>query len=113
MRISSLSITNFRSIEDITLPLPQLCTLVGPNNGGKSNILEALRRVLGTGWVSVSSFAAEDVFMHDSGRDLTISCSIEPPIQFHKFKNAPPPRFMRFLLNTRATRSGRKRASLV
>jgi putative ATP-dependent endonuclease of OLD family len=89
LRISRLSIKNFRSIEDITLELPQVCALVGPNNAGKSNILEALRRVLGTGWVSVSSFAAEDVFMHDPARDITISCSVEPPIQFQKFKNAP------------------------
>jgi putative ATP-dependent endonuclease of the OLD family len=81
---------NFRSIEDITLSLPQVCALVGPNNSGNSNILEAVRRVLGTGWVSVSSFAAEDVFMHDSARDITISCSIDPPIQFQRFKGAPP-----------------------
>jgi putative ATP-dependent endonuclease of OLD family len=89
VRISSLSITNFRSIEDITLPLTRVCALVGPSNSGKSNILEAVRRVLGTGWVSVSSFAAEDVFMHDSARDITISCPIDPPIQFQKFKGAP------------------------
>ena len=46
LRISKLAIENFRSIEDITLDLPQVCALVGPNNAGKSNILEALRRVL-------------------------------------------------------------------
>ena len=28
--------------------------------------------------------------MHDSARDIMISCSVEPPIQFRKFKNAPP-----------------------
>jgi putative ATP-dependent endonuclease of OLD family len=89
LRISRLVIKNFRSIEDITLDLSQVCALVGPNNAGKSNILEALRRVLGTGWVSVSSFTAEDVFMHDSARDITISCSVEPPIQFQRFKGAP------------------------
>jgi len=90
MRISNLSIQNFRSIENVTFELPQVCALVGPNNAGKSNILEALRRVLGTGWVSVSSFAAEDVFMHDSARDITISCSVAPPIQYQRFKNATP-----------------------
>jgi putative ATP-dependent endonuclease of the OLD family len=90
LRISKLEIENFRSLESISLELPQVCALVGPNNAGKSNILEALRRVLGTSWVSVSNFGAEDVFMHDSSRDITITCSVEPPIEFHKFKNAPP-----------------------
>jgi putative ATP-dependent endonuclease of OLD family len=90
MRISRLIVQNFRSLEDITLELPQVCAFVGPNNVGKSNILEAIRRVLGTSWVSVSSFTAEDVFMHEADRDLTISCTIAPPIQFQRFKNATP-----------------------
>ena len=90
MRLSKLAIQNFRSIENVSFDVPQVCAFVGPNNAGKSNILEALRRVLGTSWVSVSSFTSEDVFMHDPARDISISCSIDPPIQFQRFKNAAP-----------------------
>jgi predicted ATP-dependent endonuclease of OLD family len=89
MRISRLTIENFRSIENESFEVPQICALVGPNNAGKSNILEALRRVLGTNWVSVSSFAPDDIFMRDPSRDIAIRCSFDPPIQFQRFKNAP------------------------
>ncbi len=63
-------------------------TPVGPNNAGKSNLLEALRRVLGTSWVSVSSFAPEDVYRHDPNRDIEISCTMDTPVQYQRFKNA-------------------------
>jgi len=91
MRITQLTIQNFRSIENLTLALPRVCALVGPNNAGKSNILEALRRVLGTSWVSVSSFSPEDVFLRETDRAVTISCKLEPPIPYRRFKNAGCP----------------------
>ncbi len=89
MRITRLSIQNFRSNEDLTFEVPQICALIGQNNAGKSNILEALRRVLGTNWVTVSSFSPDDVFMHDSERAVTISCWLDPPVSYHRFKGAP------------------------
>jgi len=89
VRISRLSIENFRSIESVSFAVPRICALVGPNNAGKSNILESLRRVLGTNWVSASSFGPGDVHMRDSNRAVTIRCSFEPPIEFRRFKNAP------------------------
>jgi putative ATP-dependent endonuclease of the OLD family len=89
VRISSLSITNFRSIETLTIPVPQVCALIGPNNAGKSNIMEALRRVLGTGWVTVSSFSPDDIFLREAERAITISCALDPPVAYHRFKGAP------------------------
>jgi putative ATP-dependent endonuclease of OLD family len=89
MRISRLCVRNFRSIEDVSFDIPKVCALVGPNNAGKSNLLEALRRVLGTNWVSVSSFAPDDVYLHDQTRDIEISCTLDPPVQYQRFKNAP------------------------
>ena len=56
MRISRISIANFRSIKDLTVNLPHVCALVGPNNAGKSNLLEAIHRVIGRDWVSKTSF---------------------------------------------------------
>jgi AAA ATPase domain len=89
MRITRLLIQNFRSNEDLTFEVPQICALIGPNNAGKNNILEALRRVLGRNWVTVSSFSPDDVFMHDSERAVTISCWLDPPVSYHRFKGAP------------------------
>ncbi|MBC8503581.1 MAG: ATP-binding protein, partial [Chloroflexi bacterium] len=89
MRISRLRIKNFRSVEDIDISLPKICALVGPNNAGKSNMLEAIRRVLGTSWVSVSSFTQDDITYRDDERDIEVWCTLEPAIQYQKFKNAP------------------------
>lgn len=89
MRISALSIRNFRSIEELDFAVPPVCALIGPNNAGKSNILEALRRILGTSWVTVSSFSFDDVFLRDPERSVTISCSLDPPVAYHRFKEAP------------------------
>jgi AAA ATPase domain len=86
MRITRLSIQNFRSNEDLTFEVPQICALIGPNNAGKNNILEALRRVLGRNWVTVSSFSPDDVFMHDSERAVTISCWLDPPVFVSSFQ---------------------------
>ena len=90
MQITRLSIQNFRSIEEVSFNVPQVCALIGPNNAGKSNILEALRRVLGTNWVTVSSFSPDDVFMRDSERAVTITCGIDPPVSYRRFKGAAP-----------------------
>lgn len=47
MRLKSLHIENFRSINKLDIELPQVCGIVGPNNAGKTNLLEAIKRVLG------------------------------------------------------------------
>lgn len=89
MRISNIKIKNFRSIEDIDIDLPQICAIVGSNNAGKSNILEAIRRVLGLAWVGVNSFDENDVTYREVERDIEINCSIEPPVKYKKFKAGP------------------------
>src|SRR5256885_10311489 len=42
LRLSSLSVTNFRSIRDQTFEFPELAVLVGKNDVGKSNVLRAI-----------------------------------------------------------------------
>ena len=90
MKISRLRIENFRSIKNLEINLPQICVLVGPNNAGKSNILLALKRVLGRDWVSVTSFNEDDVYGRDSNSDVTIALSFDPPLQYAKFKSSDP-----------------------
>jgi predicted ATPase len=43
--IDHVTIRNFRSLVDVTVPLGPLTVLVGPNASGKSNIINALRMV--------------------------------------------------------------------
>lgn len=58
MRISSLSVRNLRSIEEVTLDLENsLTTIVGANSSGKSNILRALELFF-TGKIDRRSFVA-------------------------------------------------------
>ncbi|HHT9132293.1 MAG TPA: ATP-dependent nuclease [Candidatus Tripitaka californicus] len=90
MKIKRLSITNFRSIEKLDIELPQICALVGPNNAGKSNILLAIYKVLGRDWVTVNSFDENDVYIRDAERDIKISLSFDPPLQYQKFMHADP-----------------------
>ena len=39
-----MTVKNFRSIKELVIELPNVCALVRPNNAGKTNILEAMRR---------------------------------------------------------------------
>ena len=43
MQLTQLDIRNFRGIEELSLPLDDLCVLIGENNAGKSSILDAIR----------------------------------------------------------------------
>lgn len=43
MKIENITIHNFRSISDQSLSLQNYSLLIGPNNAGKTNIIDALR----------------------------------------------------------------------
>ena len=47
MKVSRLTISNFRGINDADLLLPDHVVLIGDNNVGKSTVFEALDLVLG------------------------------------------------------------------
>jgi len=87
MRLKRIKVENFRSVQELEIELPQVCAIVGPNNAGKSNILEPVRRVLSGEWgPRVSSFSEDDVYLRDAELDITIECSFEPPIEYRKLK---------------------------
>jgi len=52
MKISKVYIKNFRSIKDLEFNFPEsgLIVLVGANNAGKSNIVKAIKNILGEEW---------------------------------------------------------------
>jgi putative ATP-dependent endonuclease of the OLD family len=89
MKLKHIKVKNFRSVQTLDIELPQVCAIVGPNNAGKSNILEAIRRVLASDWgPRASNFSEDDVYLRDGELDITIECSFEPPIEYRKLKNA-------------------------
>lgn len=90
MRISHLTIENFRSIKKIDTDLPQVVALVGPNNAGKSNILAALNLVFGRAYISKTSFEESDVHMRAYDADIKIAVTFDPPVPYQKFKYADP-----------------------
>jgi putative ATP-dependent endonuclease of OLD family len=50
MRVTSLRIENFRSIKALDVQLGETTVFIGPNNGGKTAILDAVRIVLTRRW---------------------------------------------------------------
>jgi putative ATP-dependent endonuclease of OLD family len=71
------------------LELPRICAFVGPNNSGKTNLLEAIRRVLAPEWgPRATHFSEEDVYLRDSDRDIEIECSFEPALTYKKLKDS-------------------------
>lgn len=61
IQIDKVVIKNFRSLKEITLNLKDYCLLVGKNNCGKSNIIQALTYAF-----SYSSIEKEDIFVSPS-----------------------------------------------
>lgn len=79
MRITRVSIKNFRSIKSLDFKPSEMCALIGGNNAGKSNILKALNIVLGERWPGTSSVDEQDVYGHDPDLDIEISVWFDTP----------------------------------
>ena len=70
MRISTVRVQHFRSIEDETLEMGYLTSLVGPNGGGKSAFLKALDLFYHpTKW----QLTADDFHNRDTNQNLTVT----------------------------------------
>jgi putative ATP-dependent endonuclease of OLD family len=78
MKISNLRIENFRSIHVLDLDLDDTTVFIGPNNAGKSAVLEALRIGLSRRWGQRGTgFREEDVHRVDDNSDPRAS----PPVR--------------------------------
>lgn len=77
MRISKVSIKNFRSIKALEFYPQDICILVGENNAGKSNILSALSFLLGETWPSRRSIDRSDYYNEDTSRPIEIRVRFE------------------------------------
>ena len=86
MRIARLYIKNFRSIKELSLELGQINALVGSNNTGKSNILLALKQLLGQKWLTVNMIDEKDVYTRDPQKDIIIGIELEPPYALENYR---------------------------
>src|SRR5208282_661874 len=77
MKITRLRIRNFRSIESLDLELGDTTVFIGPNNSGKTAILDAVRIVLTRRWGQRGTgFTEHDVHrINDEGDPRTL-----PPV---------------------------------
>ena len=86
MRISRLRIENFRSIRSLDIELGDTTVFIGPNNAGKTAILDAVRIVLTRRWGQRGTgFTEHDVHRPEQGGDprtlppVTITLFLEEP----------------------------------
>jgi predicted ATP-dependent endonuclease of OLD family len=79
--IKRIHIKNFRSIQEIEILPNSLCSIIGPNSVGKTNILKALDLILGEGWATKAKVAKE--LFHDVTKPISIRVDFTKPIN-HK-----------------------------
>lgn len=86
MRLSRVHIENFRSIRDLIIELGETSVFIGPNNAGKTAILDAIRIVLTRRWGQRGSgFTEHDVHRPEENGDprtlppVTITLIFEEP----------------------------------
>lgn len=94
MQVVSLSIKNYRSIENITIRMPARKPLVlfGPNNAGKSNILSGINRLLGERYPTYIEMLESDYFMRDpiNYPTCTIKALFSEPLYYDNRGKAQP-----------------------
>ena len=70
MRITRIEIQNFRSIRHLVIDLGETTVFVGPNNAGKTAILDALRIALTRRWGQRGTgFSEYDIHLADDSAD--------------------------------------------
>jgi putative ATP-dependent endonuclease of the OLD family len=85
MKITRLRIENFRSIKSLDLPLDDTTVLIGPNNAGKSAILEALRIALTRRWGQQGTgFTEHDIHCPDNETDPRTAPSVRIELTFEE-----------------------------
>ncbi len=98
MRIKKITIKNYRSIssEGIEIELPDLklpFSIVGHNNSGKSNLINALSMCLGAKSFSRGSFCINDFYLKKSDEPIMVEVLVEEPLKssdaYNQIKEMP------------------------
>ena len=78
MEISTVRISNFRSIKSVEVHLSNTTVFVGPNNSGKTAILDAIRIALTRRWGQRGTgFTEYDVHLCDDRKDPRVGAPVE------------------------------------
>src|ERR1700730_7158536 len=88
MRITRLRIENFRSIRQLNLDLGDTTVFIGPNNAGKTSILDAVRIALTRRWGQRGTgFTEYDVHLASEADDPKASPGVS--IELRAEESAP------------------------
>ena len=88
MRVSQIEIRNFRSIRHVIVDLGETTVFVGPNNAGKTAILDALRIALTRRWGQRGTgFTEYDIHVSGDGDDPKASSGVS--IEIHARESEP------------------------
>lgn len=87
MHLKQIQIKNFRGIQELTLPLCNLCVLIGENNSGKSSILDAIQICLSESLSSNQQpFDDYDYYLESSTSEPEKSQPIEITMTFSEIE---------------------------
>lgn len=104
MKLESISIDSFRSIQSISIRVPKSRPLVlfGPNNAGKSNIISAVNRILGERYAPYIDMLDSDFYMRDKERysQARIGCGFDQPYYTDRCGNCFNSVFVEYNKNT-------------
>jgi predicted ATP-dependent endonuclease of OLD family len=90
--IDHLIIRNFRSIKELDIKLGSANAFIGPNNAGKSNIMDALKLILGETYPTVRAFDDKDFHNYDKSKPIEIG------VRFDNYLTSSPQDFRGSLL---------------
>lgn len=92
MKIKRLLIRNFRSIRSLNIDLDDTTVFIGPNNAGKSAILDAVRIALSRRWGKRGTgFTEHDVHLPQPDLDPRTLPPVEIQVQLEDSADAPWP----------------------
>ena len=92
MRITRIEIENFRSIQHLVVDLGETTVFVGPNNAGKTAILDALRIALTRRWGQRGTgFSEYDIHLADDSADPKTSKGVRIELRSEEAKSGDWP----------------------
>ncbi len=77
MKISRVTIRNWRSVKEADFEPADMTVLVGANNAGKTNILSAINFLMGDRWPAPGNLLDSDFYLSDRRREIFIQLDFD------------------------------------
>ena len=105
--IKEIYIKNFKSIKEETFIFSNnMNAILGSNNVGKSNLLEAIKRCLGSKWLSANSFSSDDIYKKQDGEPIIIKIIFKEALIYKKYTLSPETKVYGFQFEYKPYRRG-------